>query len=85
MSRKWSLPILPTALPLYLIEPVDAELEAAIEAVEVSPTSASFAIPVVVSSESHQKLYSISLPHSSARNEKEEAASVKKLPVAMVR
>ena len=53
MSRKWSLPILPTALPLYLIEPVDAELEASIISVEVSPMAAALAVPVVVSPESH--------------------------------
>ena len=40
-------PILPTALLLYLIEPVDAELEAAIEAVEVPPMATAIAIPVV--------------------------------------
>ena len=79
-------PILPTAPLLYLIEPIDAEQEAAIEAVKVSPMATALAIPVVaIGPGSHQKLYSISLPHSSARNEKEEAASVKKLPVAIVR
>ena len=40
-------PILPTALLLYLIEPIDAELEAAIEAVEVPPMATALAVPVV--------------------------------------
>ena len=47
-----SLPILPTALLLYLIEPVDAELEASIEAIEVPPMATALAIPVVAISPS---------------------------------
>ena len=46
-------PILPTALPLYLVEPVDAELEATVEPVKVLPMAAAIAVPVVVSPESH--------------------------------
>ena len=43
-------PILPTAPLLYLIEPVDAEFEAAIEAVEVPPMAATIAVPVILAS-----------------------------------
>ena len=54
-------PILPTAPLLYLIQPVDSELEAAIEAIEVPPMATALAIPVVISpiAHSHQnvKLY----------------------------
>lgn len=54
-------PILSTALLLYLIEAVDAEFEAAIEAVEVPPMAAALAVPVVVSPIAHSiqnvKLY----------------------------
>ena len=79
-------PILPTALLLYLIEPIDAELEAAIEAVEVPPMATALAVPVVaISPCTHQKAYSISVAaQSSALNVKLLAASVKKAPVATV-
>ena len=53
-------PILPSALPLYIIEPVDAELEAAIEAVEVPPMATAIAVPVVaISPCTHNSLNSL--------------------------
>ena len=72
-----------TAADIAIWNAVDAEEGALIDAFTVEPVRA---VCAVITREEHgQKVTFTSAPQSSARKEKEEAASVKNAPVAMVR